>query len=933
MEMTDGMLWDSWKREKDANAFAEIIVRHSAMVYATCKRVLANAADAEDAAQECFIHLMGANLKVTASLAPWLHTVATRSAVDMAKTRGRRNLREQNYAKQRTLEDTAAYDDVLSMLDEIVETLPNEQRTVIVERFFHGRKLANIAEECSVAESTVRYRIDKGVKAIRAQLDRRGVTTMTATLGTILATRLAEAAPDTLLASLGKLTLIGVPAKKVSTARFGSSSSLAKIATVAVLLGVIITAMLMRNPNESTVTHPVIAPPTASTPTEPTPPAKAETIPTDSVNSKDTNPIVANLDTSQDTETATEADATDQKKEPVGATLTGLVYDDQGYPVAGATVLSCSWWGLQGQTVSSSSIYRGPGPAKSTTYTVSKTPVMSRVALTDAEGKFRIEDVAFQAPGAPFSGDSILTASAPGFRTVGQRVIFKKRELKENLDFRLGSGVQFNGQLLNENGIPVEDALVEALWLTGGSIPNIIARTDAQGHFQIGFSSPGQAAFMMHSEKEGQALFYRVQVPTDVTQVFTMQPKASLNGIIHWQDGTPASNIQLDISSRYPRGTVEPDYAANVKSWNAFAIGPVATYFSLTDSEGRFAFDKLAPGPDFVITVNGDGDEDERGVTPKLLVEDIGPLAAGEHREWTGTIAGKSNSMKVTGPVTGSITGNPMLFVNVNARNLETEEKSSFSMNGGYDNNPQNKTGIFSLLLTQPGDYILWPSYSHRTIEGMQEAYGKKVTWKSGTTKTIDLQLPDTYTLSWRVLGIDGEPIQNAQIELSSGVFFLDGTTNEAGEYAWSGFIPNSDPNYARVIKKGYVAVYTEATAGEPGASYPIQTVVLHEAGGAEGILVDSDGQPIANVTVWGNFESPDFATVNHNGPNHEPSNSATADALTDAQGRFTFLDPFPALNGHLTVSSGFGDNFSSSTPVEIAIIPGKIIDLGIIQL
>jgi DNA-directed RNA polymerase specialized sigma24 family protein len=37
-----------------AEAFQTIVSRHAGMVYATCRRILRNATDAEDMAQECF---------------------------------------------------------------------------------------------------------------------------------------------------------------------------------------------------------------------------------------------------------------------------------------------------------------------------------------------------------------------------------------------------------------------------------------------------------------------------------------------------------------------------------------------------------------------------------------------------------------------------------------------------------------------------------------------------------------------------------------------------------------------------------------------------------------------------------------------------------------------------------------------------------------
>ena len=67
MTPTDMALVQRWMETQDAEAFHEIVRRHSAMVYATCRRVLGNAADAEDVAQDCFLKLAQARSPMTAN--------------------------------------------------------------------------------------------------------------------------------------------------------------------------------------------------------------------------------------------------------------------------------------------------------------------------------------------------------------------------------------------------------------------------------------------------------------------------------------------------------------------------------------------------------------------------------------------------------------------------------------------------------------------------------------------------------------------------------------------------------------------------------------------------------------------------------------------------------------------------------------------------
>ena len=76
MNATDDVLLSKWISSRDVQAFAEIVSRHSSMVYATCKRILGTAEEAEDVAQECFVKLLQSTPKAKASLGGWLHTLA-----------------------------------------------------------------------------------------------------------------------------------------------------------------------------------------------------------------------------------------------------------------------------------------------------------------------------------------------------------------------------------------------------------------------------------------------------------------------------------------------------------------------------------------------------------------------------------------------------------------------------------------------------------------------------------------------------------------------------------------------------------------------------------------------------------------------------------------------------------------------------------------
>ena len=84
-DMTDGQLLERFAQGGEAAelAFAALIERHGPVVLHTCRSILRNEHDAEDAFQATFLTLVrkARSLWVRDSLGPWLHQVACRAAV------------------------------------------------------------------------------------------------------------------------------------------------------------------------------------------------------------------------------------------------------------------------------------------------------------------------------------------------------------------------------------------------------------------------------------------------------------------------------------------------------------------------------------------------------------------------------------------------------------------------------------------------------------------------------------------------------------------------------------------------------------------------------------------------------------------------------------------------------------------------------------
>ncbi len=175
MSPHDIALINRWNESKDPDAFAEIVRMYAGLVYGACLRVLRNAADAEDVAQECFMKVAEAPVSASTSLSGWLHTMATRKAINRLRSERRRASRETTYADSQSESAEAVWNDVQHLIDEAIANQPDDLRIPVIEHYLRGRTQESIGEELGISRQAVSRRIQKGVNKIRDDLRKKGL--------------------------------------------------------------------------------------------------------------------------------------------------------------------------------------------------------------------------------------------------------------------------------------------------------------------------------------------------------------------------------------------------------------------------------------------------------------------------------------------------------------------------------------------------------------------------------------------------------------------------------------------------------------------------------------------------------------------------------------------------------------------------------------
>ncbi len=127
--LTEWELLEQFLTHRDELAFQVLVSRHGPMVLGICRRMLANAADVEDAFQATFLVLLkrAGSLGPADAIAAWLHGVAVRVAQQARGVAARRRRREHAGVAMEFPAKLAVEDrELRQILDEEIQRLPSE---------------------------------------------------------------------------------------------------------------------------------------------------------------------------------------------------------------------------------------------------------------------------------------------------------------------------------------------------------------------------------------------------------------------------------------------------------------------------------------------------------------------------------------------------------------------------------------------------------------------------------------------------------------------------------------------------------------------------------------------------------------------------------------------------------------------------------------
>jgi len=175
-------------RGGDLDSFNQLVVRWERPIYALAYRVIGREEEARDVAQETFLRAYRAlgGFKGQAKFSSWLYRITLNLCRDWIRRERRTPVSQApegidiielagETEPSESIEDLVSRRELGRAVAQAMAMLPEEQRTAIILKEYHGLTFQEIADMLECPLSTVKTRLYQGLTVLRKQLHERGV--------------------------------------------------------------------------------------------------------------------------------------------------------------------------------------------------------------------------------------------------------------------------------------------------------------------------------------------------------------------------------------------------------------------------------------------------------------------------------------------------------------------------------------------------------------------------------------------------------------------------------------------------------------------------------------------------------------------------------------------------------------------------------------
>ena len=167
----------------DADSFNQLILRWERPIYALAYRTIGREEDARDVCQETFLRAFRAlpRFRGQAKFSSWIYRIALNLCRDWIRRERRTGFVQPPEdvdlmamvaagEPSESIEDLVARKDQIRAVERAMALLPEEQRTAIVLKEYHGMTFQEIADLMGCPLSTVKTRLYQGLSVLRREL-------------------------------------------------------------------------------------------------------------------------------------------------------------------------------------------------------------------------------------------------------------------------------------------------------------------------------------------------------------------------------------------------------------------------------------------------------------------------------------------------------------------------------------------------------------------------------------------------------------------------------------------------------------------------------------------------------------------------------------------------------------------------------------------
>jgi RNA polymerase sigma-70 factor (ECF subfamily) len=791
MDSSDNQLLLRWAERRDAEAFRELAMRYAGLVYGTSRRILRDAHEAEDVAQECFIQLATGKLRNGTSLGAWLHRVATNLSINRLRSRNRAEAREEQYARETGQVITPVWDDISPLIDEAINALPERLRLPLVLHFFEGQTHDTIATELRVSRSAITQRIHAAVESVREGLKSRRIDVTAIALFPLLTDNLVRVdISPTLQANISKIAIAGLD--KLNSSHRGTSAKMGLRIVAAMLPFALLCAAavyfvntrLQSISDTRTVDRALLAKSTLESVNGDNQPRTSQ---------KPANPVDATKPNS-----AISAPIPEQTKSEF--VLHGVVADADGYGIEDARVLI---W-----------------PETGATFPPKQAVVVARANNTGQYALYLSE-----CPAA-----ATITVSAKGYdSSVIDQFKFAALPKRDNteLNFVLNPGSELLGILIGPNGTPATNALVltrhiqyEMGYMDG---LDVATTTDETGYFCLNYAKTTTAVDIQVCTANGESDAF-LGLPVGETEPLKLQMR---NGV--------------SITGSVTPGGVQPESGTAVWAYTA-----LREWFDKSGNK------HVVHGQMISAPVHSDGTYELNGLPARysyvvLLVSPAGFTVSCDDEKTPVLEPGTRAQLDLicTSPI--RVRGHALMESSkesmmtrvyfVSTSNPAAEVSTFTKANGAYE-----------LSLPTLGTYRAYTQVDQFWDIPFDSKFEKVVEIAQQET-VVDLDIPEMFRVPVRVIDADQNPLPGAEVSLSrlrvdgSGPIWSPQLTSNAGRTVLKCF-PDHE-FWVRAHMEGFITAESATMRARDGEVPADLTLLLRRPGNITARLIDVKGVPL----------------------------------------------------------------------------------------